>query len=128
MTNNRAEALMVIERTLPGESFSTSEWMEANAQFYEWRKTKRGVSCDPREPTRPDAKPFIKDLFVALDGKLWVEVVRTAGNRWEIFDTQGKLFASVPAPDRGEDVVPAFGREYLLTTRQDSLELDHIDV
>ena len=126
--NDGAEVLTVIERTLPGESFTTAEWRAANAEFYEWRETKRGVSCDPREPTRPDAKPFLNDLFVAPDGKLWVEVVRTAGNRWEIFDTQGVLLASVPAPDRREDVVPAFGTDYLLTIRQDSLDLDHIDV
>lgn len=126
--NDGAEVLMVIERTLPGESFSTAEWRAANAEFYEWRETKRGVSCDPREPTRPDAKPFINDLYVAPDGKLWVEVVRTAGNRWEVFDTEGKLLASVPAPNRGEDLVPAFGPDYLLTIRQDSLDLDHVDV
>ncbi len=126
--NDGAEVLMVIERTLPGESFSTAEWRAANAEFHEWRETKRGVSCDPREPTRPDAKPFLNDLFVAPDGKLWVEVVRAAGNRWEVFDTQGRLLASVPAPDRREDAVPAFGPDYLLTIRQDSLDLDHIDV
>ena len=78
-------------------------------------------------PTRPAAKPFIEDLFVAPDGKLWVEVVRTAGNRWEVFDTEGKLLGSVPAPPRREYVVPAFGPDYLLTIRRDSLDLDHVD-
>ena len=126
--NDGAEVLMVIERSLPAESFSTAEWRAANAEFHEWRETRRGVSCDPREPTRPDAKPYIEDLFVAPDGKLWVEVVRTAGNRWEVFDTDGRLLASVPAPPRREDVVPAFGPGYLLTIRRDSLDLDHIDV
>lgn len=126
--NDGAEVLMVIERTLPAESFSTAEWRAANAEFYEWRETKRGVSCDPREPTRPDAKPFVEDLFVAPDGKLWVEVVRTDGNRWEVFDTGGKLLASVPAPPRRDDVVPAFGPDYLLTIRRDSLDLDHVEV
>ena len=126
--NDGAQVVMVIERPLPAESFSTAEWRAANAEFYEWRETKRGVSCDPREPTRPDAKPFIDDLFVAPDGKLWVEVVRTTGNRWEVFDAGGKLLASVPAPPRREDVVPAFGPDYLLTIRRDSLDLDHVDV
>ena len=126
--NDGAEVLMVIERSLPPESFSTAEWRAANTEFHEWRETRRGVSCDPREPTRPDAKPYIDDLFVAPDGKLWVEVVRTAGNRWEVFGTDGKLLAGVPAPPRREDVVPAFGSDYLLTIRRDSLDLDHIDV
>ena len=126
--NDGAEVLRVIERTLPGESFSNEEWRAANAEYYEWREARRGASCDPREPTRPDAKPFIEGLFVAPDGKLWVEVVRTAGNRWEIFDTEGKLLGSVPAPPRGPYVVPAFGADHLLTIRKDSLDLDHVDV
>ena len=70
----------------------------------------------------------IQDLFVAPDGKLWIEVVRAAGNRWEVFDTEGALFGSVPAPPRKEGVAPAFGPDFLLTIRQDSLDLDHIDV
>ena len=123
-----AEVLRVIERPLPGESFSNEEWRAANAEYYQWRETRRGASCDPREPARPDAKPFIEDLFVAPDGKLWVEIVRTTGNRWEVFDNEGKLLASVPAPPRKERVVPAFGPDYLLTIRRDSLDLDHVDV
>ena len=126
--NDGIEVLMVIERTLPGESFSDDEWRAANEEYHEWRESRRGASCDPREPTRPAAKPFIEDLFVAPDGKLWVEVVRTAGNRWEVFDTEGKLLGSVPAPPRGPYVVPAFGADYLLTIRRDSLDLDHVDV
>lgn len=124
-----AEVLMVIERPLPIESFSTAEWRAANAEYYEWRENRSDASCDPRNPARPDARPFIEDLFVAPDGKLWVEVVRAAGNRWEVFDSEGSLLASVPAPPRRtEHVAPAFGPDYLLTIRRDSLDLDHVDV
>ncbi len=126
--NDGAEVLMVIERALPGESISNDEWRAENAEYYEWREARPGASCDPREPTRPEAKPFIADLFVAPDGKLWVEVVRTAGNRWEVFDTGGKLLASVPAPPRRENRAPAFGPDQLVTIRRDSLDLDHVDV
>ena len=126
--NDGADVLMVIERPLPGESISNEEWRVANAEYNEWRDARRGASCDPREPTRPDAKSFIENIFVAPDGKLWVEVVRTAGNRWEVFDTEGKLLASVPAPPRAPYVVPAFGPNHLLTIRRDSLDLDHVDV
>ncbi len=128
--NEGSEVLKVIARSLPAESFTGDEWRAANQEYYDWldRPDRSGASCDPRTPPRPDRKPFIVDLFVAPDGKLWVEVLRTAGNLWEIFDADGKLLGSVPAPPRRDDVVPAFGPDYLLTIRADSLDLDHIDV
>lgn len=123
-----AEVLRVIERPLPGESFSDDEWRAANAEYHEWREARPGASCEPREPTRPDSKSFIEDLFVAPDGKLWVEVLRTAGNRWEVFDTEGRLLGSVPTPPHKDYAAPAFGPDHLLTIRRDSLDLDHVDV
>ena len=119
----------MIERSLPAESIGDDEWQAGNQDYQDWRAERRGASCEPSGPTRPATKPFIEDLFVAPDGRLWVEVMRTAGNRWEVFDTDGKLLVSVPAPARGERVVPAFDTSgHLLTIRQDSLDLDHVDV
>ena len=123
------DTLRVIERRLPIEPIQDDEWEAGNRDYEEWRAEQRGASCEPSGPTRPDGKPFIDDLFIAPDGKLWVEVMRTAGNRWEVFDTGGKLLASVSAPERGGRVVPAFGpSDHLLTIRKDSLDLDHVDV
>ncbi len=126
--NDGADTLRVIERSLPAEPIHDDEWQAGNQEYQEWRAEMVGASCEPSGPTRSATKPFIEDLFVAPDGKLWVEVMRTAGNRWEVFDTEGKLLVSFPAPARGERVVPAFGPDHLLTIRQDSLDLDHIDV
>ena len=124
-----ADTLRVIERELPAEPITDEEWATANHDFNEWREEYRGATCDPSGPTRPDAKPFLEALFLAPDGRLWVEVVRTAGNRWEVFDADGRLLASAPAPPRHERVVPAFGpSDHLLTVRRDSLDLDHVDV
>ena len=124
-----ADTLRVIERSLPAESIGDDEWQAGNQEYQDWRAEMRGASCEPSGPTRPATKPFIEDLFVAPDGRLWVEVMRTAGNRWEVFDTEGRLLVSFPAPARGERVVPAFDTSgHLLTIRQDSLDLDHVDV
>jgi hypothetical protein len=57
-----------------------------------------------------------------------VEVIRTAGNRWEFFDPDGRLLGSVPAPPQKERAAPAFGVDHLVTIRQDSLDLDHVEV
>ena len=55
-------------------------------------------------------------------------MIRTAGNRWEFFDAEGRLLGTFPAPARKEDAAPAFSADHLITIRQDSLDLDHVDV
>ena len=55
-------------------------------------------------------------------------MIRTAGNRWEVFDPEGRLLASVPFHAWVERTVPAFGPDHMITIRQDSLDLDHVDV
>ena len=70
-------------------------------------------------PPRPDPKPFIDEIFLAPDGRLWVEVIRTAGNRWEVFDPEGRLLATVPLHEWKERSVPAFSPDHMITIRLD---------
>ena len=67
-------------------------------------------------------------MFLASDGRMWVEVMRTAGNRWEVFDPEGRLLATVPLHEWKERSVPAFSPDHMITIRLDSLDLDHVDV
>lgn len=62
------------------------------------------------------------------DGRIWVEVMRTAGNRWEVFDPDGRLLASLPVRGWKPRSVPAFGPDHMVTIRQDSLEIDYVDI
>ena len=117
----------VIERELPAEPISDDEWATGNSSYRAVRDTFPLMRCDPLRPPRPDAKPFIEAIDIAYDGKLWVEVIREAGNRWEVFDTDGRLLASLPAPVRGR-LAPAISADHVLTVRKDDLGLDHVDV
>jgi len=128
VTRDNSDTLRVIERVLPSEPISDEEWETGNEEFREFVATTPDADCDPRRASRPETKPFIAQIFIASDGKLWVEVVRTAGNRWEVFGLEGRLLGSVPVPEQKERAVPAFGPETMITIRQDSLELDHVDV
>ncbi|MDE2793496.1 MAG: 6-bladed beta-propeller [Gemmatimonadota bacterium] len=123
-----SDTLRVIERALSAEPVSDEEWETGNQEFRDFIAETPGAECDPRRPTRPEAKPFIEDIYIAPDGKLWVEVLRTAGNRWEIFDTGGRLLGTFPVRPRKEDAAPVFGPDQLVTIRRDSLDLDHVDV
>ncbi|MCY3546025.1 MAG: 6-bladed beta-propeller [Gemmatimonadetes bacterium] len=129
VTDAAGDTLRVIERTLPTEPISDDEWAGGRSEEQDvFRERFPNASCNPRTFTRPDRKPFIDEIFVAPDGKLWVDVIRTAGNRWEFFDAEGGLVGSVPAVPYKDRTVPVFRGDYLATIRQDELELDHVDV
>lgn len=129
VTRNAADTVRIIERSLPEEPISDEEWTDGNRDFEEFVDENPGATCDPRRPGRPASKPFIGGIFLAPEGTLWVEVIRTAGNRLEAFDSGGRLLASIPSPARREGSVPAFlGTDHLVTIRQDSFDLDHVDV
>ena len=123
------DTLRVIERDLPPEPVADEEWDALSQEFEALMDEMPGASCEPHaRPQRPAQKPFMKGFFFDATGRLWVEVVRTAGNRWELFDTDGRLLAQVPAGPRKEGVLPALGARHAATIRQDSLDLDHVDI
>ena len=127
--NGGADTVRVIRRPLPAEPVGDDEWEEGNRDFNEWRAENRSAQCDPSGPSRPAARPILGSIYIAPDGKLWVTVMRTGGRLWEVFDTDGRLLASVPQDPRKSGVAPAFdASDHLLTIRQDSLDLDHVDV
>lgn len=128
VTQGAGDTLRVIERTLPAEPISDEEWDAGSAEFDEAMERWPGGSCNPRSYNRPERASFINEIFVSPDGKLWVEVIRAAGNRWEFFEPEGRLLGSVPAVPYKERTVPVFRAEYVATIRQDDLDLDHVDV
>ncbi|MDE2793504.1 MAG: 6-bladed beta-propeller [Gemmatimonadota bacterium] len=128
VTTVGGDTLRVIERDLPAEPVPDEEWDAGSADFEDLRERRPEASCNPRSYTRPDRRPFIEELFIAPDGKLWVDVIRAAGNRWEFFDAEGRLLGSVPAVPYKERTVPVFRGNYLVTIRRDDLDLDHVDV
>lgn len=128
VTRAVGDTLRVIARTLPAESLTDEEWAAGSPEYEAFRNRWPNASCRPRTFSRPERKPFIEQIIVAPDGKLWVEVIRTAGNRWEFFDSEGRLLGSVPAPPYKERSVPVFQGEHIVTIRQDELDLDHVDI
>ena len=128
--NHGADTLRLIQRPLPAEPVTDAEWEERTRDFEEWRAENRDADCEPSGPTRYATKPILGPFEIATDGKLWVTVLRMDGDLWEIFDTDGRLLASVPRPPhKPTGVAPAFGpSDHLLTIRGDSLDLDHVDV
>ncbi len=128
VTQGDGDTLRVIERSLPAEPVTDEAWASGSAEYDEARERWPDASCNPRGYTRPERNSFIEEIFVSPDGRLWVEVIRNAGNRWEFFDTEGRLLGSVPAVPHKDRTVPVFYADHLVTIRQDDLDLDHVDV
>ena len=128
--NHGADTVRLIQRPLPAEPVTDAEWEERTRDFEEWHAENRSAECEPSGPTRYETKPILGPLYIATDGRLWVLVRRATGDLWEVFDADGRLLASVPAPPhKATGVSPAFGpSDHLLTIRRDSLDLDHVDV
>lgn len=122
------DTLRIIDRVLPTEDLTDEEWESATERFETFLHDTPGAECEPRSPTRPPTKPYINEIFIDSDGRLWVEVIRTAGNRWELFDQEGGLLASLPLHEWKRHTVPAFSSDHMVTIRLDSLDLDHVDV
>ena len=128
VTRGDADTLRIIERALPPEPVSDEEWAAQSAEFDEFQREQPDASCDTRSLDRARSKPFIDDIYVAPDGKLWVEVVRTSGNHLEFFDPEGRLLGSLRAPSQAARRVPVFHDDLVVTIRKDELDLDHIDI
>lgn len=128
VTRGDGDTLRVIERTLPAEPVTDDEWAAGSAEYDEARERWPDASCNPRGYSRPERNAFIEEIFVSPDGRLWVEVIRTDGNRWEFFDTEGRLLGSTPAAPYKDRSVPVFRGDHLATIRRDDLDLDHVDV
>ena len=123
-----ADTLRIIERELPVEQLSDEEWATVTDEFEAGLRERQGARCEPPRPVRPSTKPFINRISVAPDGSLWVEAFGSGGNRWDVFDSHGRLLGSLPVVEWKEWSVPAFGSDHLVAIRHDSLELDHVDV
>ncbi len=123
-----SDTVRVVERELPPEPVPDDEWDALSDRFDEWLDEKPGASCEPRGLSRPSATPFLEGIFFDATGRLWVEVTRTGGDRWELFDAEGRLLASMPAGERKRAALPALGADHVATIRRDSLDLDHVDI
>ena len=122
------DTLRIIDRVLPAEDLGDEEWESATERFETFLRDTPGAECEPRRPTRPPIKPYINEIFIDSDSRLWVEVIRTEGGRWELFDPEGRLLAGLPLHGWKRHTVPAFSSDHMVTIRQDSLDLDHVDV
>ena len=114
------------ERTLPAEPIPTRSVGDGESEFREF------IAETPGPTVTRDVHPGgTRNLPCRTSTSLTTQVGRGSPhrrNRWELFDNEGRLLGTFPVRPRKEDAAPAFGPDHLVTIRQDSLDLDHVDV
>lgn len=109
-----------------------------NADLASYREQPRDLSGVPpqlraqfakRNPDIPHrgTLPAFESLLPDEDGYLWIEhprVTRAAEGRWDVFDREGQWLTTVATPAGLQ--VRQIGRDFMLGTALDSLDVEHV--
>ena len=102
-------------------SITDLEWKEAESEYDDFRERWGSQArCTREDRPRPPGKPAMRSWFFDPAGNMWVEAYDQPGFRWDVFDTDGRLIGTLPAPERDERVQPFVrGDRMALVTRND---------
>jgi hypothetical protein len=119
--SSSGDTVRIVERQYEPAPVSDEDWEAGLAPYYAFREEWRNPSCEPRSPSKPAVKPPVSDLLIDVQGRLWVEVAAADGDRWEIFDPEGRLIAALPLFPRDRENAPYLGSDRLVYVVDDSL-------
>jgi hypothetical protein len=91
-----------------GEPISDAEWESGLVEWRTMRSETPTAKCDADGFDRPAAKPVLAALIYDPQGRLWVEVRTPDGVRYDVYDTDRHLVASVTGLPSSDEVDPAF--------------------
>ncbi len=92
---SEGDTLRVLERNVAPTPITDGEWDSANGDWNRFRREWPTADCDRGDFARPGVKPPMVSMFHDDVGRLWVELVTPDGPRYEVFDTEGRLEATV---------------------------------
>jgi hypothetical protein len=84
-----------------------AEWDSAGAELAAYLQKDPNAECSKRALVRPPSKPTIRAYWWDDAGRLWVERFAMRGFVFDVFNDQGVLVATLPAPDRVSSVEPS---------------------
>lgn len=123
--DERGDTALVVGRDVEPPRITDAERDSALASARDRYREAAGV--EPRDlPDLPDTRPAILDLRVDDDGDLWVlRPDAAAGATWDVFDSDGRLLASLPAPNLR---VMHVGRSTLAGVEYDDMDVPRVVV
>jgi hypothetical protein len=126
--NARGDTLRAIERQATPAPITDAEWEAATAEWSRFRRDYPSVPCDQSGFTRPASKPVLEFLFYDDVGQLWIEVNTDKGSVYDVFDSVGRLIATVHGPPPTEGVDPAIAGNRIAFAGSDSADIPVIRV
>jgi hypothetical protein len=126
--NRELDTVRVIERVRSPSPLPDGVWGAYVDEFREWFDGIPSPRCDGRsEPERSASYPAAREVVLDPTGRIWVETYADDGFAFDVFDLDGRLLATMSAPERDEGVRPfARGdRFYVVTT--DDLGVQHLE-
>ena len=118
------DTVRVFTRAVDPIPIADSAWSAGTADFAEFKEKHPGAPCEPSGFERPAAQPPIRLFRWDDEGRLWVEATTPEGYRFDVFDADGALLGSVPAPSRDEEI-PRYvrgGRLIAVVTDEDGTQ------
>lgn len=118
----QGDTVRVIKRELKAATVSDSDWAQENADWVEFRTEWPTAVCNHGEFQRPEFKPLLSFLFYDDVGRLWVELTTQTGPRYEVFDSTGRLHATVTGLPSAEGVDPSVAGDRIAIVGRDSTD------
>jgi hypothetical protein len=126
--NATLDTVRVIERVRPPTSLPDGVWETYQDEFREWFDGIPSPQCQGRsEPERPTSYPAAREVVLDPTGRVWVETYTNEGFAFDVFDLEGRLLATLSAPERDERVRPFVRGERLYVVAADSLGVQRVE-
>lgn len=102
--DSHGDTLKTLEREVSPLPYPDSLWDKAIRPYAELMENYPGSRCEPSSPARPRYRAALRSITFDEDGSMWVEATTETGLGWDVFDPEGKLIGTAPAPRRVESI------------------------
>ena len=128
LLSSARDTVRIVERIVAPLSYPDSMWSEVMRPLREVREDYPGTRCDPPTPDRPATRSALRSIAFTEAGNMWVEAATDSGFTWDIFDQEGRLVGSAPAPARDTSVPVYVSGDRLYQVEIDDLGVQYVAV
>jgi hypothetical protein len=122
------DTLRAVTRERPPVPYTDELWEDGMRPYRELRNNFPGAQCQPSAPQRPTHRAALRHILFDEHGRMWIEAAGENGFLWEVFDSDGRLLGSAPAPPRVAGIPPYVRNGHLYQVETDELDVQYLAV